>query len=379
MNILAVCHFGLYEDLNASFVHNQIREYVTQGHRVRCIVPIPLGKPGRSGSKFGPAVAKTTADGVDIVDVRYLSASSRGRKSFNHKSAVAAIRLREKTIFDGFTPDIIHAHTLGLDSRIGVWLKEKFRCPLVVTTHGSDTVRPLKAGEGDILRADCRACDSLVAVSGPLKQTLASCGTDVPIQVIHNGFIPREPVTAEKDPFGIIQVGHLIESKHFDITIRAFAALKPQFPELKLTVVGQGHLRPNLEKLCEGLGVADSVTFTGQIPNEEVFGRMCRASYFVMASHPEGFGIVYLEAMAAGCLAFGTEGQGIADIIESGENGYLVPPNDAEAVAFMLEYCLNNPAEAAAMAARGQEKARSMTWAECSRKYLQLFESLCKG
>jgi glycosyltransferase involved in cell wall biosynthesis len=316
---------------------------------------------------------------VEIVDVRYLSASGRGRKFFNHESAIAAIRLHRKAILGSFTPDIIHAHTLGLDSRIGVWLKGQFGCPLVVTTHGTDTMRPLKAGEGDILRADCSACDSLVAVSGPLKESLASCGTDVPIEVIHNGFIPREPVTTEKDPFRIIQVGHLIESKHFDITIRAFAALKPQFPELKLTVVGQGHLRPNLEKLCEGLGVADSVTFTGQIPNEEVFQRMCEASYFVMASHPEGFGIVYLEAMAAGCLVFGTEGQGIADIIESGENGYLVPPNDAESVAFMLEYCLNHPAEAAAMAARGQTLASSMTWAQASSQYLSLFQSILKN
>ena len=376
MNILAVCHFGLYEELSSSFVHNQIREYAAQGHRIRCIVPIPLGKRGRTGSKFGPAVAKTTVDGVEIVDVRYISTSGRGRKSFNHNSAIAAIRLNAGKIFEDFTPDIIHAHTLGLDSRIGAWLKTKFSCPLVVTTHGSDTVRPLKSGEGHILKADCQPCDALTAVSGPLKEKLASCGTATPIEVIHNGFIPREVTGAERDEFGIIQVGHLIESKHFDTTIRSLARLKDRYPKLHLTVVGQGHLRESLQALAAELGVADRVEFTGAIPNEEVFRRMCQNRFFVMVSKPEGFGIVYLEAMAAGCLTVGTEGQGIADILKSGENGFLAEAENDAQVADILAEMLENPEKCEKIAKNGQALARSMTWAEASRKYIQLFNTL---
>jgi len=378
MNILAVCHFGLYEELSSSFVHNQIREYANQGHRVRCIVPIPLGKTGRSGSKTGPAVAKTTVDGVEIVDVRYLSASARGRKSFNHNSAIATIRLNARQIFGDFTPDIIHAHTLGLDSRIGAWLKAKFSCPLVVTTHGSDTVRPLNAGEGHILKADCDACDLLVSVSGPLKETLAGCDTATPIEVIHNGFIPREMTGTERDPFGIIQVGHLIESKHFDTTLHALALLKDRYPGLHLTIVGQGPLQESLETLAAELGVEDRVEFTGAIPNAEVFARMCQNRFFVMVSKPEGFGIVYLEAMAAGCLTVGTAGEGIADILRNGENGFLAEAGDRAALAEILAEMLENPEACEKIAKTGQALARSMTWAETSRKYLQLFESLRK-
>lgn len=376
MNILAVCHFGLYEDLHSSFVHNQIREYAAQGHRVRCIVPIPLGKRGRTGGKLGPAVAKTSVDGVEIVDVRYLSASGRGRKSFNHKSAIAAIRANRKAILGDFAPDLIHAHTLGLDSRIGGWLKGQYGCPLVVTTHGSDTVRPLKAGEGHILKADCDVCDCLTAVSGPLKETLATCGTKTPIKVIHNGFIPREMADVPRDPYGIIQVGHLIESKHFDTTLRSLARLKDRYPKLHLTIVGQGHLRESLQNLAAELGVADRVEFTGAIPNSEVFRRMCQNTFFVMVSKPEGFGIVYLEAMAAGCLAVGTRGEGIADILLNGENGYLAEAEDDAFVAEILTEMLENPEKCEKIAKNGQTLARSMTWTESSRKYIQLFDSL---
>ena len=379
MNILAVCHFGLYEELSSSFVHNQIREYAAQGHRVRCIVPIPLGKRGRTGSKFGPAVAKATVDGVEIVDVRYLSASGRGRKSFNHNSAIAAIRCHSQKIFEDFTPDIIHAHTLGLDSRIGAWLKEKFHCPLVVTTHGSDTMRPLKSGEGHILKADCQPCDALTAVSGPLKESLASCGTETPIHVIHNGFIPREPACESRDQFGIIQVGHLIESKHFDTTIRALARLKDRYPKLHLTIVGQGHLRESLQNLAKELGVDHRVEFTGAIPNAEVFARMCQNRFFVMVSKPEGFGIVYLEAMAAGCLTVGTAGQGIADILRSYENGFLAEAGDDAQVAEILAEMLENPEKCDEIAKNGQALARSMTWAEASQKYIALFETFIQN
>lgn len=376
MNIFVVCHFGLYQELSSSFVHNQIREYAAQGHRVRVLVPIPLGKADRKGSRFGKFLNISRVDGVEIYDLRYLSASGRGRKHFNGSSAIASLKLHYGKILADFSPDVIHAHTLGLDSQIGAWLKNKLRCPLIVTTHGGDTARPMARGEGALLKEYCESADRIIAVSRPLAELLGSCGTDTPIEVIHNGFIPRTQEAAQKDPFALIQVGHLIESKRFDVTIRAFAALKPKFPQLTLTIVGRGHLREALESLCKELGVADSVEFTGQIPNEEVFSRMCRASYFVMASHPEGFGIVYLEAMAAGCVAIGTEGQGIADIIESGENGFLVPPDDPERIAEILESCLNDPEKTAKIAANGQSLARSMTWSSTSKKYLSLFETL---
>lgn len=376
MNIFVVCHFGLYQDLSSSFVHNQIREYAAQGHRVRVLVPIPLGKADRKGSRFGNFLSVSCVDGVEIYDLRYFSASGRGRKHFNGNSAIAALKLRYGKILGDFPPDVIHAHTLGLDSQIGAWLKQKLGCPLIVTTHGGDTARPMARGETGLLKEYCAAADAIVAVSTPLAELLKSCGTDTPIEVIHNGFIPRTPEFTQKDPFALIQVGHLIESKRFDMTIRAFSALKPKFPQLTLTIVGQGHLRESLQNLCRELGVVDSVAFTGPIPNEEVFSRMCRASYFVMASHPEGFGIVYLEAMAAGCITVGTEGQGIADIIESGENGFLVPPDDPGKIAEILENCLKNPDTAAKIAANGQQTAQSMTWANTSQKYISLFASI---
>ena len=95
-----------------------------------------------------------------------------------------------------------------------------------------------------------------------------------------------------------------------------------------------------------------------------------------MVSKPEGFGIVYLEAMAAGCITVGTAGEGVADVIRSGENGFLVPADDPEAIVQIIENCLANSKKAAALAAAGQIAARKLTWEENAKQHIRLFTEL---
>lgn len=374
MKILVVCHYGLYQDLTASFVHNQAKEYAALGHRVRVIIPNGIGKNGPGRGRVFPLLSERETDGVELVDLRYVTLSRFGEKHFNTSSAVAAIRVHWNRIFDDFRPDVIHAHTLGFDSEIGAWLKKKLHCPLVVTTHGSDTVLPLEKGQQALLKRWCDQADAVVAVSRCLKQRLAVCGTKTRLYSIYNGFVPRPiPAGNERNAYSMIQVGHLIPSKRVDETIRALALLRKDYPDMTLTVVGQGPLREELERLCVPLGVKDAVCFSGQLPNDQVFALLCRSRFFVMASKPEGFGIVYLEAMAAGCVTIGTEGEGIADVIEHGVNGFLVPADDPDAIAAVIADCIQNPEKAAQIADRGKQTALKLTWRENARNYIDLF------
>lgn len=374
MNILVVCHYGLYQDLTYSFVHNQAREYAALGHRVRVIIPNGIGKPGPDGGRLFPMLSMREADGVELFDLRYVTLSSYGEKRFNTASAIAAIRAHWGRIFGDFRPDVIQAHTLGFDSEIGAWLKGKLRCPLVVTTHGSDTVVPLENGQSEILRHQCDQADTVVAVSNPLRERLHGCGTVTPLQTIHNGFTVRTaPNDGQRERCSLIQVGHLIPSKRVDVTIRSLVKLRAQYPAMTLTVIGQGPERERLEQLAASLGAAEAVRFTGQLPNQEVFCELCRAGFFVMASKPEGFGIVYLEAMGAGCVTIGTEGEGIADVIEHGVNGFLVPADDPEAIAAIISDCLQNPEKATRIALRGKQTALKLTWRENAKNYIDLF------
>lgn len=380
MNILVVCDYGLYQNPASSFVHAQAAAYAALGHKVRVLVPFPYGKMDRKG-RLSACSMISAVDQVELYDLRFLSLSNFGAKSgWNTFSAKQVIKRHWKQILSDFTPDIIHAHTLGFDSEIGAWLKARLHVPLVVTTHGSDTSIPYEQGQLGWLAEETAPADHVAAVSSALAKKLLDSGTKTPISVILNGFRVRVlPAAAERKPCSVIQAGNLIVQKHFDTTLRAFARLKETQTTACLTIVGHGPEQKALEQLAQNLGVSDAVRFTGQLSNESVLGEMSRAQFFCMPSVREGFGIVYLEAMATGCITIGTEGEGIADLIVHGENGFLVPPESPDAIARIIAWCLAHPQEAAAIAQRGRDSALRLTWERNAGEYLGLFQSLVKG
>lgn len=377
MNILIVSHYGLYSDFSFSFVHAQAKAFAEQGHTVKVIVPIAMGKKDWHGRRFGGH--SFSMQGVMITPVRHLSLSNYGKKCFNTYSAISAIRRQYDAIFRDFTPDVIHAHTLGFDSEIGAWMKEQLHVPLVVTTHGSDTSIPVEQGRAAELKSFCDHADQVVAVSSALANKLHTCKTKTPISVILNGFNLRElPKCGEKKPCSLIQVGHLNQQKKVDVSIQAFALLHKKYPESTLTIIGEGPEHEGLLHFCEELCVQDTVRFLGQVPNKKVLEEMSRHQFFVMPSIREGFGIVYLEAMSSGCITIGTEGEGIADLIVHGENGFLVPPDEPAAIVKVIDWCLVHPTEADAIAERGCREAQELTWEQNVAQYLQLFHALIR-
>ena len=378
MNILVVSHYHNDSSPTAIFIHDQVKAYAALGHRVRVIVPIALGKSGFfNGERFHSDM--DMIDGVEHFFVRHLSISHYGVNGFNTRRAITAIARQYDRLFADFLPDIIHAHTLGFDSDIGAWLKSRLRVPLVVTTHGSDTFIPYRKGRFDWLSEKPDSADHVVAVSSVLAEKLASCGTKTPISVILNGFrVQTLPAVKEKVPCSVVQVGYLIERKRVDTTICAFAQIRRAHPPACLTVIGRGKEKESLMRLCADKGVSDSVHFIGQLPNEKVLAHMACAQFFCMPSVREGFGIVYLEAMASGCITIGTEGEGITDLIEHGKNGFLVPPASPEAIVQVIEWCLVHPQAADAIAQRGKQDVMALTWEANAKKYIDLFKELCQ-
>jgi glycosyltransferase involved in cell wall biosynthesis len=120
--------------------------------------------------------------------------------------------------------------------------------------------------------------------------------------------------------------------KGVDVTIRALPAIVEKFPEVKYLVIGRGDDRPRLEKLALDLGVGERVIFAGFVPTEDLVAHYRVADAYVMPSQ-EGFGIVYLEAMACGLPVLAGDADGSADPLQDGKLGWRVPHRDPEAVA----------------------------------------------
>ena len=120
--------------------------------------------------------------------------------------------------------------------------------------------------------------------------------------------------------------------KGVDVTIRSLPIILQSFSEVKYLIIGQGDDQPRLAKLAQDLGVGEKVIFAGFVPTEDLVKYYQVADAYVMPSQ-EGFGIVYLEAMACGLPVLSGDGDGSADPLQDGKLGWRVPHRDPEAVA----------------------------------------------
>lgn len=120
--------------------------------------------------------------------------------------------------------------------------------------------------------------------------------------------------------------------KGVDVTIRALPAIATVFPNVKYLVIGRGEDRPRLEQLAQDLGVGDRVVFAGFVPTSDLVEHYRLTDAYIMPSQ-EGFGIVYLEAMACGKPVLAGDADGSADPLQDGYLGWHVPHREPEAVA----------------------------------------------
>jgi glycosyltransferase involved in cell wall biosynthesis len=142
----------------------------------------------------------------------------------------------------------------------------------------------------------------------------------------------------------VLGVGRLGPEKGFDLLIEAFAHVAQKHAEWSLVLAGEGPLEESLKDLAARRLPDGAVRFAGLVKHPERLYR--RAGLFVMSSRFEGFPNALLEAMACGCAVIATDCPGgTSEIVRHGINGLLVPPDNAEELAQMLEQLLDDPAE----------------------------------
>ncbi len=134
----------------------------------------------------------------------------------------------------------------------------------------------------------------------------------------------------------VIFVGRLIAYKRVDATLKALTQAFPK-GNFHFTIVGDGTAKDELVKLVNEIGIQDKVSFCGRVPRDEVQQKLREADCFVMISENEVFGLVYLEAMANGCITVASRFGGVDGIVEDGENGYLCEQGNAEELTRVLK------------------------------------------
>lgn len=249
---------------------------------------------------------------------------------------------------------VIHAHWILPQGLLAVVVKMLFRraVRLVVTSHGAD-IFGLKTLEG-LKRFVLERCDGVTMVSHAIRREAERLGcAGIPMEVMPMGvdtalFHPAsrdERLRRELAPNGplVLFVGRLSEKKGVRYLLEAMPRVLEALPELTLLIVGEGEERGALEALARSLGILGSrVIFCGGVPHASLPRFYATADVFVGPSvvagggDAEGFGLVFVEALACGCPVIATDLPAIADIVIPGENGLIVEQRNAPAIASAL-------------------------------------------
>jgi phosphatidylinositol alpha-1,6-mannosyltransferase len=240
---------------------------------------------------------------------------------------------------------------------------------LVVQAHGIEVWKPMSALRGICLRR----ADIVTAPSRFTAERLRQIQRlpETKVRTLPWGLDPAFLDLAERAsefslPEGIpnsryvLAVGRWSSAeryKGFDTLIRVLPRLLRETPDLHLVFIGDGDDRPTLEALAKETRVEQRVHFVSGISREQIVACYANADVFALPSSGEGFGFVFLEAMAIGKATVGGDHGGILDIIEEGKTGFLVTHGDEEQLDAKLSLLLNDRALREEMGRRGRDRA----------------------
>ena len=168
--------------------------------------------------------------------------------------------------------------------------------------------------------------------------------------------------------------------KGMDTLVSALPRLLHEWTDLQLVAVGEGDDQAWFEQLAEGCGVRRHVHFFSGLSYSELAACYSACEIFALPSRGEGFGLVYLEAMARGKPVIGGAHGGAPEVIDDGRSGYLVQHGDAPQLATSIETLLANPEMAREMGARGRERVhRDFKFSVFAKSLKKIFRELCES
>ena len=237
--------------------------------------------------------------------------------------------------------DCILAGTVYSDGVVAYLLSQKYGVPFSIAVRETDVTyqmrwRPYLNG---IIKSVLTMADKVIFLSPSYKYYLDRFGIDplkykvIPNAVNDYWFTQRQKRRTLHDPLSLIYVGEISKRKNVSTSIYAVAELKKRGVKAILHIVGSGDEEGNCHILSKKLGVDKEVVFHGwQNGKEKIKALYDQADIFIMLSHKETFGTVYIEALSQGLPVLYTIGQGIDGYFDQGSVGYSCDPLDVKGI-----------------------------------------------
>ncbi|WP_216912828.1 MULTISPECIES: glycosyltransferase family 4 protein [unclassified Synechococcus] len=175
-----------------------------------------------------------------------------------------------------------------------------------------------------------------------------------------------------REPHTVLCVARQYPRKRVGDLITAFQSVQQRLPSARLVVIGDGPEHGALRELVERLGLGEVVQLLGALPDDGAVREWYRRSaVFCLPSIQEGFGIVFLEAMASGLPVVSTTATAIPEVVPHGRAGLLVPPRDPAALAEALVTLLTDPVLQAQQRAYGRAHVGPFSWDRVAERFLE--------
>lgn len=252
-------------------------------------------------------------------------------------------------------PDLINSHFAVPAGVIGVILSRVFKIKHALTVIGADIYEPsrkLSPHKNKFLRFLVRwvinNSDVVTAISTNIKEMAVKYYNPrkeiivVPVGLKTQKFnkVSRKDLGLSENKIYLISIGVFLPRKNFKTLIEAFSKIEQK--NVQLLLIGDGPLKPELEKLVKNLNIKDKVLFLGAVSNEKKFQYLSVSDIFALLSVHEGFGIVYQEAMFCGPAIIASDEGGQKDFLINNQNALLVKFDDIDGITNALKKMSND-------------------------------------
>jgi teichuronic acid biosynthesis glycosyltransferase TuaC len=279
--------------------------------------------------------------------------------------------------------DLIHAHFTWPSGYIGVLLKKKYRCPIILTIHESGEWfdQEVKMHHA-LINAAWTEADALIRVNQkdvPILNHYNNCVFSIP-----NGYstsfhptdiaLTRKELGLSADKKIIFSLGDLIKRKGFKYLIDAMEKVCNQRDDVLCFIGGAGSDMKNLQERIDRLHLGDKIRLLGPVPANRLNFWMNASNFFVLSSLSEGNPTVMFESLGCGKPFIGTRVGGVPEVISSEDYGLLVEPANAGDLADKIMIALNRE--------WSQEKiltyAERFTWENITKEIIEIYKQFLK-
>jgi glycosyltransferase involved in cell wall biosynthesis len=331
--------------------------------------------------KLGPQYARCFADAVSRALARRKPATIRHFLQAGH---LVQTRLSDPGIRH------IHAHFSHTPASVAYFASQLTGLPFSFTAHAKD----IYTSEPEQLARKIRKARFVVTCTrynaGFLSELGGNGSCSTPIHTIYHGidvdYFSFSNPPAPVPPFQILSVGRVVPKKGYDDLLRALAILDRSGLDFRFTHIGSGELAEQMVQEARDLGLKDKVAFMGTLPHDQVISHYRSAHCFVLAckvaenGDRDGIPNVLVEAMASGVPVVSTKTSAIPELIENGETGILVSPEDPAAMAAAIREILVDTAGTRLRCEKARKKVESeFDSKRCVLKLHALFKQALDG